>query len=122
MQDIKLTLILIFWTFVVPVIITIVVEEICLLFLKEKNKKIFLACFIMNIFLNPILNHSLILFTSLKYYFGYYETLIVLEIFVIATEALIYMFLTKDIKKGIYYSVVLNISSLALSLAFVFAI
>lgn len=121
MQEILMTFVLIFWTFIFPVIVTVVVEEICLLLLKEKNKKAFLACLIMNIILNPILNHALISLTSLKYYFGYYETLIVLEVFVIAAEAIIYMFLTKDVKKGIFYSIVLNLSSLAIGFVIFFA-
>ncbi|MBO7080385.1 MAG: hypothetical protein J6W64_11435 [Bacilli bacterium] len=116
-----MVLYLIFLIYVLPVLLTIVVEEVCLILLKEKKKKVYLACFLMNIVLNPIMNHTLIMGTKLRYYFPYYGTLIILEIFVIAVEAIIYIFLLKDIKKGIYYSVVLNISSFALGFVLLIA-
>ena len=115
MQENLMALYLIFLIYVLPVLLTIVVEEVCLLLLKEKKKKVYLACFLMNIVLNPIMNLTLITSTKLQYYFPNYGTiLIILEIFVIAVEAIIYIFLIKDIKKGIYYSLILNISSFAL--------
>lgn len=121
MQENLMALYLIFLIYVLPVLLTIVVEEVCLILLKEKKKKVYFACFLMNIVLNPIMNHTLIMRTKLRYYFPYYGTLIILEIFVIAVEAIIYIFLLKDIKKGIYYSVVLNISSFALGFVLLIA-
>ena len=121
MQENLMALYLIFLIYVLPVLLTIVVEEVCLLLLKEKNKKVYLACFLMNIVLNPIMNHTLIMRTKLQYYFPYYGTLIILEVFVIAVEAIIYIFLIKDIKKGIYYSLILNISSFALGFVLLIA-
>lgn len=121
MQENLMVLYLLFLMFVLPVLLTIVVEEVCLLLLKEKKKKVYLACFLMNIVLNPILNYTIIMWSKLKYYFPYYGTLIILEIFVIAVEAIIYIFLLKDIKKGIYYSLILNISSFALGFVLLIA-
>ena len=121
MQENLMALYLIFLIYVLPVLLTIVVEEVCLLLLKEKKKKVYLACFLMNIVLNPIMNHTLIMRTKLQYYFPYYGTLIILEIFVIAVEAIIYIFLIKDIKKGIYCSMILNISSFALGFVLLIA-
>ena len=121
MSDFGMALYLLFLIFIVPILVSIVTEELCLLGLSEKRKKVYSACFFMNIFLNPITNHSLIKILGLSKYFPYYGTLVILVIFSVSVEAIVYMLIIKDIKKGLYYSVVLNIASLALSFAFLFA-
>lgn len=87
-------------------IITIVVEELCLLIMREKSAKIYLLCFVMNIITNITMN------VALQYSTDYYTSLIIFEIAVFVIEGLLYFAINKKIGKAIIISLVCNIASL----------
>ena len=87
-------------------LITIVTEEICLLLMRERKIKVYLACLIINIVTNTSMN------IILQHVNNYYTSLIIFEILVFIIEMLIYLLVTKKITKSIIYSLVCNVGSL----------
>lgn len=87
-------------------IITIIVEEICLLLQRQKSYKIYLLCFFMNIIINVSMN---IILQLVDYYFLY---LIIFEIVVFVIEGLCYAIFKKSVKKGLLISFICNVCSL----------
>lgn len=92
-------------------IITLVVEEVILLILREKNIKVFILCFFLNILTNPMMNLGLGLVSNY-----YYLWLGLAEVIVFIIEALIYYLLTNDFKRSIVISLACNLGSLIIGL------
>lgn len=92
-------------------IVTITIEIIFLFFQREKGIKIYLTCFIMNIFTNITMNILLQYFSN-----NYYNLLIIFEILVFLIEGFIYAFIKKSIPKGLRISFISNVASLIIGI------
>ena len=95
----------IFPILIIPLLTTIIVEEIVLLVFREKQIKMYVACLIVNIVTNLSLNIILQLSSN------YYLMLIILEITVVIIEGIVYYLIKKDWKMAIILALVCNIMS-----------
>ena len=95
----------IFPILIIPLLTTIIVEEIVLLVFREKQIKMYVACLIVNIITNLSLN------IILQFSSNYYSMLIILEITVVIIEGFVYYLIKKDWKMAIILALVCNIMS-----------
>lgn len=101
--------------FAIPLLLTISIESIVLILLREKRMKVL----IFSVFLNCITNLSLNL---ILYFFGtktieiYFSRAILLEIVVWTIEGFAYYGLLKDKKTAIKYALLCNMTSFLLGL------
>ena len=93
---------------VVPLLLTIVIELLCLIIMKA-NKKVLLWSIIINIITNLTLN--LIIYFSNFSTTIYIIYVIVSEITIVVLEMLAYYLIIKDLKKAFIYSLICNSSS-----------
>lgn len=103
----------------IPLLLTIVIEDLILFILKEKRKKVYLASILINIITNLSLNLfiSNIIFSSINHYF---LIIIPLELFIWILEGISYFLLIKDIKKSISYTLFCNSASFIIGLCIQF--
>ena len=90
---------------IIPLLSTIIVEEIVLLLFREKQVKMYITCLIMNIITNISLN------IILQFSSNYYLMLIILEIVIVIIEGFIYYLIKKDFKKVIILALICNVMS-----------
>ena len=95
----------IFPILIIPLLTTIIVEEIVLLVFREKQIKMYVACLIVNVITNLSLN------IILQFSSNYYLMLIILEIAVVIIEGFVYYLIKKDWKMTIILALVCNIMS-----------
>ena len=95
----------IFPILIIPLLTTIIVEEIVLLVFREKQIKMYVACLIVNIITNLSLN------IILQFSSNYYLMLVILEIAVVIIEGFVYYLIKKDWKMAIILALVCNIMS-----------
>ena len=95
----------IFPILIIPLLTTIIVEEIVLLVFREKHIKMYVACLIVNVITNLSLN------IILQFSSNYYLMLIILEITVVIIEGFVYYLIKKDWKMAIILALVCNIMS-----------
>lgn len=90
-------------------LITIIVEELCLLCQKEKNYKMYIGCFLINMITNVSMNLAL-------QYLGnnYYLWLIIFEVIVVLVEMLGYFIINRNILKSLRISLICNVASVVL--------
>jgi len=89
-------------------IITIVLEELGLVILKERTAKTYIICFALNLVSNPLMNISIKIFHLKSYTF----TVIIYEIIVLFIESIVYYIFNKDYKKSFITSLICNSLSL----------
>lgn len=93
-------------------LLTIVIELVVLLIIKVKDKKIFLASVIINVFTNISLN--LIIQTIPGTY--YHIAVIGLEIIIVIVEYYLYFFLLRNAKQAIKIAILCNLASYLIGL------
>ena len=86
-------------------LITILSEELVLLIMNVKDSRLYLSLLIINIITNLSMN------IILQFVSDYYLWLYILEVCVFIIEGLVYLLITKDIKKAIIISLVCNVCS-----------
>ena len=86
-------------------LITILSEELVLLIMNVKDSRLYLSLLIINIITNLSMN------IILQFVSNYYLWLYILEVCVFIIEGLVYLLITKDIKKAIIISLVCNVCS-----------
>lgn len=100
---------------ITALVLTILIETICLMLLKEKNKIVYFIEVVINI----VTNLSLNLFLQ-TYYFEsnleYAFCVIILEAIIFIIEGIIYNIYYKNIKKALQISFILNITSFMIGL------
>ncbi|MFA5037983.1 MAG: hypothetical protein WC479_12500 [Candidatus Izemoplasmatales bacterium] len=95
-------------------LLTIVIEITVLFLMKEKNKKIYLASIIINIFTNISLNLIIPIIPA-----NYYDIIVLgLEIVIVIIEFFLYLLLFKNPKQAIKISFFCNFFSYVLGLIF----
>lgn len=90
----------------IPLVVTIITEELTLLVCKCKQISIYIVCLVMNIITNVSLNFLIQIIPN------YYLGLILLELSVFVIESIVYFLFTKSFKKAILYSLLCNLVSL----------
>lgn len=100
-------------------ILTLIIETTILLILGFKSYKIYIICIITNIITNLSLNIILenVYFES---FLLYAINVIILELFVLIIEAVVYYLYLKHIKKALFISLMLNSSSFLIGLLITF--
>ena len=101
-----------FFLILKALILTIVIELIVLLILRERNYKIYLLSIIINIITNVSLN-IYVQFIDVRYY---YLIITFLEILIVIIEAIGYTLIYKDYKKSLLIAFLCNIASYLLGL------
>lgn len=101
-----------FFLILKALILTIVIELIVLLILRERNYKIYLLSIIINIITNVSLN-IYVQFIDVRYY---YLIITFLEILIVIIEAIGYNLIYKDYKKSLLIAFLCNIASYLLGL------
>lgn len=91
-------------------LITILSEELVLLIMNVKDSRLYLSLLIINIITNLSMN------IILQFVSNYYLWLYILEVCVFIIEGLVYLLITKDIKKAIIISLVCNVCSYLIGL------
>lgn len=94
-----------FPTLLKALLTTIVIEELSLVLLKERNIKVYIACLVVNIITNITMN------VALQFVENYYLSLIIFEMLVFLVEGTIYLLVTRKFSKAIIYSFVCNVLS-----------
>lgn len=102
------------YNLLVPLILTIVIEIICLLLL-QKDDKIILTSVLLNIVTNLTLNFILHFVLDSKLII-YISLVVILEACVLIVESLIYNIYLKNIKQSFLLSLILNATSFTLGL------
>ncbi|MDE5565452.1 MAG: hypothetical protein K2I77_00550 [Anaeroplasmataceae bacterium] len=98
-----------------PLILTVLIEWIILIILKEKRKLIFLVSFLLNIITNISLNICLLKINFADIYI-YFLCLILSEIAIFIIEGFGYFIFLKEKKKSIFYSLWCNGTSFIVGL------
>lgn len=100
---------------VLPLILTILLELTALIALREKRKRVFFAQIGMNVLTNISLNLMIKLFpfNQIAVYFIFF---IGAELIIILIEMLLYLIVTKNLKKSFLYSACCNIFSALIGL------
>ena len=89
------------YSYIAPLLLTILIELFVLTLLGEKNKKILVSSLIVNILTNPVVNYLNIIFGSLM-------VLFILEIIVVVVEMFWYRILGKSLNDALIYSALCN--------------
>ena len=96
-------------------VLTLIIELLTLILLKEKKVKVLLYAACVNCFTNLTMNIILQYFPNSLYYLSVF----VAEIIVIILETLLYFLVLKDIKKSIKYSFICNVLSYFIGFALI---
>ena len=99
---------------IIALILTIVIEMLCLLIL-QKNDKIIIASVVLNVVTNVTLNFILYFFLDAKLII-YVFLLVILEILVLFVETYVYYKLIRNIRQALFLSLLLNVTSFLLGL------
>lgn len=105
----------------IPLMITIISELMCLLIFfpifKIRIKKLFFIQIGMNCVTNISLNLILRLFVYNQYYI---YILLFLELVIVIIEAIIYSIFMKNVKRGVMLSIICNIASYLIGTLFIY--
>lgn len=102
-------------TLLEPLILTVLIEWIVLIILKEKKKHIFVVSLLLNIITNVSLNICLLKINFADIYI-YFICLILSEFAIFILEGLGYYLFLKEKKKSICYSLLCNTTSFIVGL------
>lgn len=94
-------------------LVTVLVEEGCLIIQRPKSHITYILCLIMNVITNMTMNVVLQLFSE-----NYYLYLIIFEMLVVVVEGLLYHIFEKDINKSFRISLICNIGSFVFGMLF----
>lgn len=93
--------------FLLPLLVTIILELLMLYWLKEKHKKIFILSILMNAFTNISLNLFIFVF-SFKSPIQYFLMVFLIELGIWIFEGIMYHQFLHDVKKSVKYSFFCN--------------
>lgn len=106
-------------SFVIPLILTILIEGIAAFLIGYRDELFFLTLVLVNFITNPFLNYIIALINLYVLVSWYYYIIIPIEIIIAIIEGIIYAYaLKKDIKSMIILSFILNTLSFLSGLLF----